>query len=80
MALDRGREAAAVNLATKAEGRVISMNFYVRLTPPQYGEIGETDAATAIGRGLIRELMLVLKAAAEKEGFEVFMDATPRVY
>lgn len=69
-----------MSLASKAEGRVISMNFYVRLTPPQDGELGETDAAMAIGRGLIRESMLVLKAAAEKEGFEVFMDATPRVY
>lgn len=69
-----------MSLASKAEGRVISMNFYARLTPPQDGEIGETDAAMAIGRGLIRESMLLLKAAAEKEGFEVFMDATPRVY
>jgi hypothetical protein len=72
--------AAQVPLAGLAEGRIISMNIYVRLTPPQTGEIGHTEPASAIGRGLIRESMLLLRTAAEKEGFEVFMEATARIY
>ena len=72
--------AAQVSLADQAEGRTISMSIYVRLTPPQTGECGYTEPAVAIGRGLIRESMLLLKTAAEKEGFEVFMETTSRVY
>ena len=72
--------AAQVTLADQAAGRVISMSIYVRLTPPQTGEIGHTEPAVAIGRGLIHESMRLLQAAAEKEGFEVFMEATARVY
>jgi len=72
--------AAQVTLADLAEGRIISMSIYVRLTPPQAGEIGETEPAVAIGRGLIRESMALLQTAAEKEGFEVFMETTARIY
>ena len=56
------------------------MSIYVRLTPPQTGDLGHTEPAVAIGRGLIRESMRLLQAAAEKEGFEVVMEATARVY
>lgn len=63
-----------------AEGRIISIDFHVRLTPPQDGRLGETDAAMAIGRGLIREAMLLLKNAGEAEGFEVEVTARQVVY
>lgn len=56
------------------------MSIYVRLTPPQTGGLGHTEPAVAIGRGLIRESMRLLQTAAEKEGFEVFMETTARVY
>lgn len=64
----------------KAEGRVISMGFHVRLTPPQTGKLGDTGAATAIGRGLIREAMLMLKNTGEAEGFVVEVEAQQVVY
>jgi len=73
-------EVPAVNLAAKAEGRVISMSFYVRLTPPQGGEMGETEAAVEIGRGLIREAMLMLKNTGEAEGFVVDVEVRQLVY
>jgi hypothetical protein len=57
--------------AAKAGGRVISLIFWIKLTPPQGGELGDTDAAAAIGRGLIREAMLLIKNAGEAEGFVV---------
>ena len=69
-----------MNLASKARGRVISIMFGVRLTPPQVGPLGDTDQATAIGKGLIREAMLMLKNAGEAEGFEVEIDARQIVY
>ena len=56
------------------------MNIYVRLTPPQGGEIGDTEAAAEIGRGLIREAMLLLKNAGEAEGFAVEMDVRQVIY
>ena len=68
------------NLATKAEGRVISGTVHFKLTPPQDGDLGETDAACAIGVGLMREAMLLLKTTAEREGFEVDIAFSQVVY
>lgn len=72
--------AAQVSLAGLAEGRIISMNIYVRLTPTQIGEIGHTEPAVEIGRGLIREAMLMLKNAGEASGFVVEIEARQVVY
>lgn len=66
--------------ADQAEGRIISLAFYVRLTPPQGGGLGDTDAAIAIGRGLVREAMLLLKNTGEAEGFVVDVEARQTVY
>lgn len=56
------------------------MSFYVRLAPVQVEKVGETDAATAIGRGLILESMRLLKNAAEAEGFTVDIEVRQAVY
>lgn len=66
--------------AEKAAGRVISLRFLVRLTPPQGGELGDTDGAAEIGEGLAREAMLVLKNRGEAEGFAVDVEVRPVVY
>lgn len=66
--------------ALEVNGRVISIMFGVRLTPPQVGPLGDTDQATAIGEGLVREAMLMLKNAGEAEGFEVDIKARQVVY
>lgn len=66
--------------ASLAEGRIISIMFGVKLTPPQGGELGDTDAAVAIGEGLIREAMLMLKNTGEAEGFKVEMEVRQIVY
>lgn len=60
-----------VSLADQAEGRTISLSFRVKFIPPEGGPLGETEAAVAIGRGLIREAMLMLKNTGEAEGFTV---------
>jgi hypothetical protein len=61
-----------MNLAAKAEGRIISITLNIRLIPPDEGiNIGEVDAANAIGMGLVREAVHLLYVAAEREGFKV---------
>lgn len=66
-------------LADKAEGRIISLYFHIKLTPPDV-PLGDTDGADLIGIGLIKEAMLLLKTAGEKEGFSVQITATNIVY
>lgn len=69
-----------VRLADLALGRTISGNVYFKLVPPKVDDVGETDAAMAIGKGLINEALLLLKNSAEKEGFEVEVDISLCVY
>lgn len=69
----------SLGTAAQAEGRTISLGFHVRLTPPD-APPGDTDSAMEIGRGLIREAMLMLKSTGEAEGFAVEITATNVVY
>ena len=70
----------ALNLATKAQGRIIHQTFDVTMIPPDTRNPGETDAAWEIGLGLMREAMRILQTAAEKEGFKVEIDFGQVVY
>lgn len=67
---------ASVKLADTVGCRAISLSFWVKLTPPQGGDLGETDAAAAIGRGLVREAMLLIKNTGEAEGFVVDVEVS----
>lgn len=69
-----------MSLANSAEGRVISLVFFVRLTPPQGSLLGETDSAMKIGEGIAHEAMLLLKRAGEAEGFAVDVRVQPAQY
>lgn len=69
-----------VRLADLVHGRTVSCNIYVKLVPPKVDKVGETNAALAIGKGLINEAMLLLKSAAELEGFEVDIEISMRAY
>lgn len=69
-----------MNLAAKAQGRIIHQSFDITMIPPQDGELGETDMAFEIGKGLIREAIQLLRAAAEKEGFAVEIEFGQAVY
>jgi hypothetical protein len=69
-----------MNLARKAQGRIIHQSFDVTLTPPQSGELGDTDAAFDIGKGLMREAMRLLQEAATREGFKVEIEFGQAVY
>lgn len=66
--------------ADHVEGRVIHMTFDVTLTPQDTAHCGHSDMAYEIGKGLIREAMLMLKNAGEAEGFEVDIKARQVVY
>ena len=66
-------------IASDADGRTISLNFSITLTPPE-APTGATDNALTIGRGLIRESMARLKASAERDGFVVEIVATNTIY
>jgi hypothetical protein len=71
-----------MSLADRVEGRVIHLSFDITLIPPGHpvANLGDTDAAMEIGRGLVREAMMLLKAAGEAEGFEVQIEASNVVY
>lgn len=75
MALDCWREAATMSLSELVEGRTIHITVDVWLRPPKGMAVGETDAAIGVGRGLIREAFMLLKAAGETEGFTVEIEA-----
>lgn len=68
-----------MSLANNTDGRIISLGFHIRLTPPD-APLGETDRATEIGHALISQTMRNLKQAAESEGFAVDIFATNTVY
>lgn len=63
-----------------SERRTISLAVYVQMTPTKPAEVGETDVAMEIGRGLIEESMRVLQEAARREGFEVRIHVGQMVY
>ena len=69
-----------MNLAAKAQGRIIHQSFDITMIPPQDGNLGETDMALEIGKGLIREAIQLLRAAAEAEGFKVEIEFGQVVY
>ena len=56
------------------------MYIAVRLTPPQGGVLGETDVASRIGKGLVHEALLMIRSAAEAEGFDVTIEVSQVVY
>ena len=71
-------------LSDKAQGRIIHLSFDVTLIPPghpvAWADLGDTDAAIDIGKGLILEAMMLLKSSCEAEGFKVEITATNVVY
>lgn len=69
-----------MGLADSVEGRTASFYIYVRLTPPLAGAAGKTDSAMEIGKGLVSEVLGMLRAAAEAEGFEVKIEIRQVVY
>ncbi|WP_448508802.1 hypothetical protein [Immundisolibacter sp.] len=64
------------SLSEQAQGRTISLNIGVQLTPQNLKDYGHTDAAMHIGHGLIKEALGLLTAAAEAEGFKVEISTT----
>lgn len=69
-----------MGLADSVDGRTAIFYVYVRLTPPLAGAVGKTDAAMEIGNGLVSEVLRMLRAAAEAEGFEVKIEIRQVVY
>ena len=66
-------------MSLAAQSRIIHQSFDITMTPAQ-GELGDTDPAWDIGIGLMKEAMLLLQAAAEKEGFTVQIEFGQVVY
>lgn len=75
---------ASSPLASQTLGRVIRISFDVTLTPPGHpvplADMGDTDRAMEIGHGLIREAAMLVKAAAEAEGFGIDITAKRIVF
>lgn len=64
-------KAEAQKLADKAQGREFHALVDVLLTPPKTDVLGDTETALLIGKGLLHEMLQLLQAASEKEGFKV---------
>jgi hypothetical protein len=73
-----------MSLADDVQGRVISQTIHVKLEPlrpvTELSELGETDVAMEVGRGLVIEAMKVLQMAAEAEGFKVTVSLGQVIY
>ena len=73
-----------MNLSAKAQGRIIHLSLDVTLIPPGHpiklADLGDTDAAVDIGKGLIHEAVMMLKNSGEAEGFKVQIEARQVVY
>lgn len=71
-------------LADKVDGRAIHISINVILTPPGHPikleSLGDTDRASEIGRGLVREAVAMIKTAGEAEGFAVQINAREVVF
>lgn len=72
-------EIKSQKLADKAGSRVIHITIDLILTPPQT-ELGSTDAANAIGHGIIREVLQLLRVVGETEGFKVDIETRQVVF
>lgn len=74
----------AENTSGSLDGRVIHVILDVMLTPPghpvSWAELGDTDRAMEIGRGLVREAVAMIKTAGEAEGFAVQINAREVVF
>lgn len=70
--------------AEQAQGRIIHMSFDITLIPPghpvEWEKLGDTDEAREIGKGLIREAMLMLQNTCKAEGFTVEVEARQVIY
>jgi len=69
-----------MTLAARVEGRTIHITVDVWLAPPEGQDVGEVDPALEIGKGLIREALMLLKAAADAEGFSIDIKAKQVVF
>lgn len=58
-------------LIDQAEGRVVTLYFKVRLSPPEDMPIGETDGAQQIADVLQSEGSAALKKVVEGQGYNV---------
>jgi len=70
----------ALKIVPPAEGRTIHATIDVWLTHQNPEVVGDTDIGMEIGKGLVRESMLILKTSAEREGYTVDARAKEVVY
>ena len=68
------------DLARQSCGRLIHATADIRIEPPAVKQVGETDMAMEIGRGLVNEALRMLKTACESEGFAVDISIRLVVY
>ena len=69
-----------MTLAAMVEGRTIHITVDVWLSPHEGQDVGEVEPALEIGKGLIREAFMLLKAAGEAEGFTIDIKAKQVVF
>lgn len=61
----------ALKIVPPAEGRTIHATIDIWITHHDPKRVGDIDAGLEIGKGLVRESMLLLENAARREGFEI---------
>lgn len=62
---------SALKIVPAADGRTVHATLDIWLTHPDPAVVGDVDVGMEIGKGLVREAVMLLKSAAEKEGFSV---------
>ena len=60
-----------MSLADQGEGRIVSLYFNVKLTPPVDGPVGETDGASKIVKDLQIAGAKALQKVVEGQGYNV---------
>lgn len=64
-----------MKLADKLEGRTIHITMDVWVRPPEEQELGSSDAAVGISRGILDQVRTLLNSVKDKEGFSLKIKA-----
>lgn len=69
-----------MKLVDQGEGRVVSLHYSVKLSPPVDGPIGETDSAAEIAKTLQVAGSKALHEVVKDQGYQIDITATAFIY
>lgn len=69
-----------MKLIDQGEGRVVSLHYSVKLSPPVDGPIGETEGAAEIAKALQAAGSKALHEVVRDQGYQIDITATALIY